>query len=54
MTPDQYAHMFMQPKRKKRSFPDQSQYDYEMELINPHERTSIVRRTLRYILGLAR
>lgn len=54
MTPDQYAHLFMRPKPKRRSFPDQSQDDYEMELMEPCRRTSIVRRTIRYILGLAR
>ena len=53
MTPEQYIHLFMQPKSKRRSFPDQSQYDYEMELIDPRQRPGIVRRTVRYILGLA-
>ena len=54
MTPDQYAHLFMQPKRKKRSFPDQSQYDYELDLIEPSQRTSVVKRMVRYIIGLMR
>ncbi len=52
MTPDEYIHLFMQPKPKRRSFPDQSQYDYEMELIDLTPRTSIVKRTIRYIIGL--
>ena len=52
MTPDQYVHLFMQPKPKRRSFPDQSQYDYELDLIDPSQRTSIVKRTVRYIIGL--
>jgi hypothetical protein len=54
MTPEQYIHLFMQPKPKKRSFPDQSQYDYELELIDACQKTSIVRRAARYILGLVR
>ncbi|MBS1182129.1 MAG: hypothetical protein H6Q99_2009 [Proteobacteria bacterium] len=54
MTPEQYIHLFMQPKPKKRSFPDQSQYDYEMEPMDPGWKPSIVKRTVRYILGLVR
>ncbi len=52
MSPEQYIHLFMQPKPKKRSFPDQSQYDYELELIDPGQRTSVIKRTVRYIIGL--
>lgn len=52
MSPEQYIHLFMQPKPKKRSFPDQSQYDYELDQIEPCQRTSIVRRSIRYILDL--
>lgn len=54
MSPEQYIHLFMQPKPKRRSFPDQSQYDYELELIDPAQRTSIVKRSVRYIMGLMR
>lgn len=52
MSPEEYIHLFMQPKPKKRSFPDQSQYDYELEVIDPGQRTSVVKRTVRYIIGL--
>jgi hypothetical protein len=52
MSPEQYIHLFMQPKPKRRSFPDQSQYDYELEALDPPRRTSVVKRTARYILGL--
>lgn len=54
MSPEEYMSIFMQPKPKKRSFPDQSQYDYEIDVLRCCDRCSIFKRALRFISGIAK
>ena len=54
MTPEQYINLFMQPKPQRRSFPEQSQYDYAIEVISPCDRPGFFRRAFKFIVGLTR
>lgn len=54
MPPEQYIYLFMQPRSQRRSFPDQSQYDYELDVLNCCERRSIFKRAFRFFAGIRR
>lgn len=54
MSPEEYMTIFMQAKPKKRSFPDQSQYDYEIDVLRCCDRCSIFKRALRFFTGIVK
>lgn len=54
MTPEQYINLFMQPKPQRRSFLEQSQYDYTIDVICPCDRQSLFRRVYHFIVDLVR